>query len=231
LLDLDSDDEEFENPKSDEPKQPLTPQELEEKKRQLQEKIHQIRLQKAEEEKQRDIERELTRRKSGQEAIDAKKKWEDNAREREALAKKKEKDEEKKARLAVKQQLEQDKAERRARQQAAASASTSTTSTAALIEPAKTAAVAEPAAKKEYTECALQFRFSDGNVIKASFKPTDTLRTAWSHISLLTNNSNFALMTNFPKKIFSPRDDSLDRTSLAQAELVPTGTLIITKIP
>jgi len=81
--------------------------------------------------------------------------------------------------------------------------------------------------KREYNDALIQIRFKDGNSIKATFKPTDNVRIVHNHITLLTGNSNFNLMTTFPRKVFSPKDSSLDTTTLAEAGLVPTGTFII----
>jgi len=122
----------------------------------------------------------------------------------------------------IKQKIEQDKKEREALKKAAKP-----------DEPPKKgpaeATMTEPAAKKEYTDALIQFRLPDGNSIKANFKPTDPVRTAHSHIAMLLGNSNFSLVTTFPKKVFSPRDSAMDKTTLAQAECVPTGTFVVSK--
>jgi len=85
-----------------------------------------------------------------------------------------------------------------------------------------------PITDSKHTSTAIQVRMPDGNIIKASFKPTDTIRSVHAHVAMLTQNSKFSLMTNFPRKVYSPSDASMD-TTLQQAELVPTGTLIVSK--
>jgi len=89
--------------KQGEPVEPkvLTPEEIEEQKRQIQEKIAQVREQRKKEEAQRDLDREKMRRQSGKETIEAHKQWEAKTREREAMLRKKEKEEEEKAREAI----------------------------------------------------------------------------------------------------------------------------------
>jgi len=95
------------------------------------------------------------------------------------------------------------------------------------IQPVQTP---EPQSKKEYTETMIQIRFPDGNIIKASFKATDPIRTVHQHAALLLGNDRFSLTTTFPRKVYSYSDpNGLDSITLKQAELVPTGTVIITK--
>lgn len=66
-----------------------------------------MRAKKVQDEAQRDVERELARRKGGKEAIEAKKKWEDNQAKREDEKLKREKEEEKRAKERIKQKIEQ----------------------------------------------------------------------------------------------------------------------------
>src|SRR4051812_23666545 len=100
----------------------------------------------------------------------------------------------------------------------ASRAKTATTTTSEPQTSTTTApAPAQPTAKKEYTETAIQIRLPDGNIIKATFKPTDPIRTVHNHIALLTGSSNFALATTFPRKVYSAKDTTMDTTTLAQA--------------
>jgi len=88
-------------------------------------------------------------------------------------------------------------------------------------------ATVEVPQKKEYTETLIQIRFKDGNSIKATFKPTDPIRTVFNHVALLLGESNFSLVTTFPRRTYAARDTTLDSMNLSQAELVPSGTFIV----
>jgi len=210
--------QDIENPE----KKPLTKEEIEEQKKRIQEKLQRIRQQKEEEEKQRELEREKERRKSGKEAIEAKKKFEQQQRQRDMEQRLREKEEEKRAKEAIKKRLEQDKLERetekKRKEMEKQNAPTQT--------PAPAPTSAQPV-KKEYTEATIQIRMTDGSTIKAQFKPQDPLRMVWNHVSLLTDSTNFALSTTFPRKVYTGA--TLDTTTLQQADLVPNGTVVVTK--
>jgi len=176
------------------------------------------------EERQDEFEKEKNRIKGGKEAQEAKKLWEQKTKEREEALKRKEKEEEKKAKARIKAKIEQDRLEREAAKKKSLEGEGIEQKPTEVV-PKSTEIV--PPQKKEYFEALIQIRFKDGNTIKATFKPTDPVRTVFDHVALLLNSQNFSLMTNFPKKVFSPKDSSMDFTTLAQAELVPTGTFII----
>eukprot|EP01115_Flamella_aegyptia_P013722 TRINITY_DN74655_c0_g1_i2.p2 TRINITY_DN74655_c0_g1~~TRINITY_DN74655_c0_g1_i2.p2 ORF type:complete len:78 (-),score=9.70 TRINITY_DN74655_c0_g1_i2:69-302(-) len=76
----------------------------------------------------------------------------------------------------------------------------------------------------------IQIRLPDGNNIKATFKATDPVRTVFNHMSLLMGTQNFTLSTTFPRKVYSLKDSSIDTVSLKQAELVPSGTFILSPL-
>eukprot|EP01114_Cavostelium_apophysatum_P005589 TRINITY_DN1677_c0_g2_i2.p2 TRINITY_DN1677_c0_g2~~TRINITY_DN1677_c0_g2_i2.p2 ORF type:complete len:222 (-),score=93.42 TRINITY_DN1677_c0_g2_i2:31-696(-) len=204
----------------------LTPEELAIEKQKLNEKLEQIRKKKAEDEAKAAIEREKMRVQGGKQAQENKKKFEEDQRKRDEFLKKKQAEEERVAKARIKAKIEQDKAERAA---AAAKAREGATSQPVASAPAPVAAQSAPT-KKEYTECAIQIRMPDGNSIKASFKPTDTVRTVHDHVALLTGSERFALTTTFPRKVYSPKDNAMNTTTLAQAELVPNGTFVVQNI-
>jgi len=95
-------------------KKALTIEELEERKKLLQEKIKEKKALKILEEKQSEIEKEKNRIKNGKEAQEAKKLWEQKTRDREETLKRKEKEDEKKAKEKIKAKIEQDRLEREA---------------------------------------------------------------------------------------------------------------------
>jgi len=218
---FDPHEKDIENPE----KKPLTPQELEEQKRKLQEKIRKKKIEREIEEKEAEIEREKNRIKGGKEAQESKKLWEQKTREREEALKRKEKEEEKKAKERIKKKIEQDKLEREAAKKKAQEEDQTSVKVSQQPE------IQVPSIKKQYDEALIQIRFKDGNSIKATFKPTDPIRTVFGHVALLLGTDNFSLMTTFPRKVYSSKDSSLDSITLNQAELVPTGTFIVQKKP
>jgi len=208
-------------------KRALSKEELEAEKKKLQDKIKKIREDKMQAEALSDMEREVHRVKSGKESQEAKRQHEDRAKQREAAIRKKEEDDDKAAKAKIKAKLEQDKRERAAKKEKEAAAANNSTAP----KPVTTATPAPTTTTTtEYTEAMIQVRLPDGNAIKATFKPTDPIRTVHSHIAMLTGSSNFALSTNFPKKVYSPKDSLMDTTTLKQAEQVPSGTFIVTKL-
>lgn len=143
---------------------------------------------------------------------------EQRQKERDAAIRKKEKEEEKIAKERIKAKIEQDKREREAKKKNEGS-----TTIPASSNPATPS-------KLDFNEALIQVRLPDGNTIKATFKPTDPVRTVHNHIAMLIGTENFSLLTTFPKNIFSPREPSIDKVTLKQAELVPSGTFIVTKL-
>jgi hypothetical protein len=207
-------------------RKPLTKEELAEKKRQLQERIVRLREEKKKQEAEAELEREKVRRQSAKDAQAAKASWEDKQRERDAAIRKREMEEEKRAKEAIKKKLEQDKLEREAKKRETSSGTTAitTATTTTTAQPTTTTTT-----KKEYTESLIQLRLPDGNVIKATFKPSDPLRSVHNHVALLLGSSNYNLVSNFPKKVWGHKDSALDTTTLQQADCVPTGTFVVQK--
>eukprot|EP01027_Heterolobosea_sp_BB2_P006019 GEZU01009142.1.p1 GENE.GEZU01009142.1~~GEZU01009142.1.p1 ORF type:complete len:284 (-),score=120.02 GEZU01009142.1:37-888(-) len=195
------------------PRKELTPEEREAQARAAREKAlelqRQARLKIQEAEKKAAIEQEKNRIKSQKEAQKANELYKEQQRKREIeeLKAQKKKDKEDKARLL--KQLEADKAERRAKKLAAqgitttettpAAAAAATTATTGATASASSAA---PAPKKEYTECELQVRQTDGKPLRLTFKPTDTIATVRDAVAKQRTDGGgaFRLMSNFPRK-------------------------------
>jgi len=202
----------------------LTPEERAAQVEKLNQRIAAIRAKKAEDEAHREKEREIMRRKGGKEAIEAKKKWEDDQARREDEKRKKEKEDERKAKERIKQKIEQDRMERAAKnRKEPATATTATTSAA----PAP--ATQAPSQQKSYNEAQVQMRLTDGSTIKATFLPTDTLHQVFAYVE--TNRTDgrgaFSLMTTFPRKVYTKSDANV---TLQEAGLVPNGTLVVAKV-
>jgi len=107
-------------------------------------------------------------------------------------------------------------------------ATTSSTPTTTISMPAATSSpLAETTPKKTYEDCTLQIKLLDGRAIQAQFKPTDNLRVVFNHISLLTGEKTFSLVTPYPRKVYSGA--ALDNTLLKDADLVPRGSLSVSR--
>jgi len=153
-----------------------------------------------------------------------KKKWEDEQAKKLAEKARREKEEDRKYKERVKENIRLDKERREAELKKLQGAQPQQPSTVPV-----TATVATPTVvpvKKEFTECVVQLRMPDGRSFQGTFKPTDPLRSV---LTLLSSNGivgNYALMSNFPKKVYFGA--ALDSTTLQQADLVPRGSLMVT---
>jgi thioredoxin len=198
----------------------LTPEERALQQKRLQERLEEIRKKRTVDEEEREREREIARRRDGKDAVEARKKWEEAQAKREEDLRRKEKLEEKAAKERVKQMLLQDKMEREAkkRQQQMAQA-------APQSQPQPQP---QPQQQKTYTECQIQVRLTNGQVLRATFKPTDTIRTVQQYVqhNRTDGAGAFTLANTFPRKVYTGND--LD-TTLADAGLVPNGTLLVSK--
>jgi len=130
-----------------------------------------------------------------------------------------------KAKKAIKDKIAAQKADRANKFGTGTSAVTNVTPSAA---PTPVAPSSTNTVKKEYDSCEVQVRLTNGQVLKQTFKPTDTLRVVYNWIS--TNRTDdkfgqFSLITQYPKKTFTL--SMLDAITLKDADLVPRGTLIV----
>jgi len=202
---------------------PETKKELTEEERQAAlERLEQRRLElrrlKEEDEAKRERERELNRIKSGKEAQEAKKKWEEAQLKKLADAKKREKMEDRKARKAILEKLKRDKLERAARFGTNKPAEPPTQSSPPTSQPESTTAT------KDYTECKIQVRLTNGKTMVGNFRPDDPLLAVqdWVKINRSDGNGPFTLMNPYPRKEFT--DLSM---TLQEANLVPRASLIL----
>ncbi|XP_061174801.1 UBX domain-containing protein 1-like [Saccostrea echinata] len=202
---------------------PLTEEEKKVQLEKLQERIKQKRLEREEQEKKDQLEREKSRRKTGKELIDIKQKMEEQEMKKIAEQRRREKMEEKLARQRVKEQIEKDKRDRAAKfgsggQPAAAAPNPVTSPTAAQPSQA--------AEKKDYTECRLQIRLTNGQALTQKFSAKEPLAAVRLYIE--TNRTDgsgpFTLMTNFPKKVFQGEDYEKPLDVLG---LVPSAVLMV----
>jgi len=203
-------------------RKPLTEEEKKNALEMLKIKREEIRKKKAEEEARNEREREIKRRASGKEAIEAQNKWKEQQVKRDAALKKKEQEEDRKAKAAIKEKIERDKRERLAKTKPQPQDAVPVQPVATPVQPPA------PSASREYDSCTIQVRLTNGTTLTKDFKPTDTLRAVHTWVGqdrTDTHRGFFALSTAYPRKDYS--GSALDSTTLKAADLVPRGSLMV----
>jgi hypothetical protein len=223
---------------SDKAKTPLTAEEKAEQLRLLTERIAEQKRKRQEEEKVAEREREIARREGGKNALEVKRQLEEAKVRREMELRKKEKEDDAKAKARIKEQIEKDKEDRRLRAMginpathvgpvgAAASATQQQQpSGSAAAAGAGASSASKPAAN--YTECVIQVRLTNGQTIKESFRPEDTLAAVKRFIDEKRTDPRapFTMMIPMPRTVFT--DSDLGR-SLKDLSLCPRAQITIT---
>ncbi|XP_077522776.1 UBX domain-containing protein 1-like [Amblyomma americanum] len=205
---------------------PLTEEEKQEKAKKLEEKIRQRRLEREEKEKKEAIEREKERRKFGQEIATSRQKMEEQEMLKLAEEKKREKMEAMLAKKKVLEDIERDKQERREKFNMGAAATASAPKPAAAGAAAAAPAPVEP--KKDYDQCRLQIRLTNGQTLTQTFGANEELAAVRLYVELNRTDGDqpFTLMTNFPRKVFTEEDYMKPLNALG---LVPSAVVILTK--
>ncbi|XP_050036730.1 UBX domain-containing protein 1-like [Dermacentor andersoni] len=199
---------------------PLTEEEKQEQARKLEEKIRQRRLEREEKEKKEAIEREKERRKFGQEIATTRQKIEEQEMLKLAEEKKREKMEAMLAKKKVLEDIERDKLERREKFNMGGPPPPS------VVKPAAPVAPLEP--KKEYDQCKLQVRLTNGQTLTQTFGAHEELAAVRLYVELNRTDGDFpfTLMTSFPRKVFTEEDYNKPLSALG---LVPSAVVILTK--
>lgn len=199
---------------------PLTEEEKQEQARKLEEKIRQRRLEREEKEKKEAIEREKERRKFGQEIATTRQKIEEQEMLKLAEEKKREKMEAMLAKKKVLEDIERDKLERREKFNMGGPPPPT------VVKPAAPVAPSEP--KKEYDQCKLQIRLTNGETLTQSFGAHEELAAVRLFVELNRTDGDFpfTLMTSFPRKVFTEEDYNKPLSALG---LVPSAVVILTK--
>ena len=192
-------------------KTPLTPEEKKAAVEALKAKILAKKAEKAKAAELDEIEREKQRREIGQKSEKTHAERKDAQEKMEAARVKREKQAEKEYLAKLKEQVRLEREARAGKTSGAESTSESTSAPA----PAAAAPAATPTATPEYTECQLQIRLTNGQALKASFLPGNTIRDVVDYVSQHRTDgyNSFVLMTTFPKMIFDS-SEKLDMTLL-----------------
>lgn len=199
---------------------PLTEEEKLEKAKKLEEKIRQRRLEREEKEKKEAIEREKERRKFGQEIATTRQKIEEQEMMKLAEEKRREKMEAMLAKKRVLEEIERDKQERREK------FNMGTPAGAPKATPPPAAVAPQP--KKEYDQCRLQIRLTNGETLTQTFGAHEELAAVRLYVELNRTDGDqpFTLMTSFPRKVFAEEDFVKPLSALG---LVPSAVVILTK--
>ncbi|GFQ97767.1 UBX domain-containing protein 1 [Trichonephila clavata] len=207
---------------SSEEVKPLSEEEKKEQLKKLETIIKQRRAEKAEQESKEALEREKSRRKTGQELTHVRQKMQEEEIKQLAELKKREKLEAKLAKQRVLEQIERDKQARREKFGMAAPNPPATSP----IVPEKE--IVSPAPSQTYDECRIQVRLTNGQCLTHTFRPNEELAAVRLFVQMNRTDGSapFSLMTNFPKKVFTEEDMNAPLNSLG---LVPSAVLIVCK--
>ncbi|CAL1283830.1 unnamed protein product [Larinioides sclopetarius] len=185
--------------------------------------IKQRRAEREEQEKKEALEKEISRRKTGQEITQVRQKMQEEEMKQLAEAKRREKLEAKQARQRVLEQIERDKQARREKFNMPNPNPPATSPS----EPPK--AIVTPATPIEnYDQTRIQVRLMNGECLTHSFSPNEELAAVRLFVQMNRSGdpTPFSLMTNFPKKVFTEEDMN---TPLSKLGLVPSAVLIVCK--
>ncbi|CAF0790458.1 unnamed protein product [Rotaria sordida] len=198
---------------------PLTAEEKEEMKKKIQERIVARRKEQQVADEKKAIEMEKKRISEGKSLLEIKQKREEEEMKKIAEANRREKIE---TQLAKQRAIEQIEADKRARREKAAAEKGGVT--IGDVPTAKPQQVAATQPTRQYDECNLQVRLSDGSTIRQIFKATDRFEKVFEWIRQAQHSDPFMLLQNYPKKEFQESDN--DKT-LNELGLVPSGSLMV----
>lgn len=201
---------------------PLSEEEKKEQLKKLETIIKQRRAEKAEQESKEALEREKSRRKTGQELTHVRQKMQEEEIKQLAELKKREKLEAKLAKQHVLEQIERDKQARREKFGMVAP------NPPAVSPCVPEKVVVSPTPNQTYDECRIQVRLTNGQCLTHTFRPNEELAAVRLFVQMNRTDGSapFSLMTNFPKKVFTEEDMNAPLNTLG---LVPSAVLIVCK--
>ncbi|OQV17503.1 putative UBX domain-containing protein 1 [Hypsibius exemplaris] len=204
----------------------LTPEELEEQAKRLEERRVKRRAEIAEQERKAEIEREKNRRLSGKEIQDARDKAHQAEMVRYAAERKKEKDDDKKARQRILDVIAEDRLKKEAEKNAEKDKAAGLPTSDSLSRTTVSAAFAAPSGSGNHTQTRIQIRMMDGTPLTQTFGVNEPLGSVRLYAQLNRKDgesSPFGLMTTFPRRDFTDEDMLAPLSALG---LVPSATLI-----
>jgi len=192
----------------------------------LNERLQKLREDKQKQEEQDELTKEKARRDEGKKTIENMEEWKKKKDEAEArkIARERKEAEDYSNKLKEKVRLE-----KLARQQKLKGEAPQPTPLVSQPKQEQPQIPVKPTVAKEYDDCQLQIRLTNGQVLKATFKPSETIGSVVNYIekNRTDGNNPFTVMTTFPRKVFSPQDMNI---TLVDAGLVPRGVLVVTNV-
>lgn len=178
-----------------------------------------------EKESQREIKKEIERRKTGKEMLDYKRKQEEELTKRMLEERSREKAEDRAARERIKQQIALDRAERAARF-AKTKEAEAAKAAALLTKQAGAEVKRESATRDRSTIARIQFRLPDGSSFTNQFPSDAPLEEARQFAAQTVGNTygNFSLATMFPRREFTREDY---KRKLLDLELAPSASVVL----
>ncbi|XP_020865113.1 UBX domain-containing protein 4 isoform X1 [Phascolarctos cinereus] len=175
---------------------------------------------------QKEIKKEIDRRKTGKEMLDYKRKQEEELTKRMLEERSREKAEDKAARERIKQQIALDRAERAARFAKTKEEVEAAKAAALLAKQAEMEAKKESSLRERSAVARIQFRLPDGSSFTNQFPSDAPLEEARQFAAQMVGNmySNFSLATMFPRREFTKEDY---RKKLLELELAPSASVVL----
>uniref|UniRef100_A0A8C9PUI7 UBX domain-containing protein 4 n=1 Tax=Spermophilus dauricus TaxID=99837 RepID=A0A8C9PUI7_SPEDA len=175
---------------------------------------------------EREIKKEIERRKTGKEMLDYKRKQEEELTKRMLEERNREKAEDRAARERIKQQIALDRAERAARFAKTKEEVEAAKTAALLAKQAEMEVKRESYARERSTVARIQFRLPDGSSFTNQFPSDAPLEEARQFAAQTVGNTygNFSLATMFPRREFTKEDY---KKKLLDLELAPSASVVL----
>lgn len=202
---------------------PKTKEEIEEQKRRLEQKLVKLREEKKKKEQEDEIEREKVRRKEGRQINEIKQKFHEDELKRIGEEKRREKIADAEYKKKLKEQIAADREAMKKEKESQNKASVA----AAPVPVAAPQPVVQE--KKDYDECRIQVRLTDGKTLQQTFRAKEQLAAVrlWVEMNRSDSVGKFNIMQTFPRKVYS--EDDMMRT-LVDLGLCPASSLVIAKV-
>uniref|UniRef100_A0A8C0H412 UBX domain-containing protein 4 n=1 Tax=Chelonoidis abingdonii TaxID=106734 RepID=A0A8C0H412_CHEAB len=175
---------------------------------------------------QKEIKKEIDRRKTGKEILDYRRRHEEELTKRMLEERSREKAEEKAARERIKQQIAMDRAERAARFAKTKEEAEAAKAAAQQAKQAEAEARREASQKERSAIARIQFRLPDGSSFTNQFPSEALLEEARQFAAQTVGNTygNFSLATMFPRREFTKEDYG---KKLLDLELAPSASIVL----
>uniref|UniRef100_A0A8C4P3F0 UBX domain-containing protein 4 n=1 Tax=Dromaius novaehollandiae TaxID=8790 RepID=A0A8C4P3F0_DRONO len=175
---------------------------------------------------QKEIKKEIERRKTGKEMLEYKRRQEEELTKRMLEERNREKAEEKAARERIRQQIAMDRAERAARFAKSKEEAEAAKAAALQAKQAEIEARKEASQKERSAIARIQFRLPDGSSFTNQFPSEARLEEARQFAAQTVGNAygNFSLATMFPRREFTKEDYG---KKLLELELAPSASVVL----